>query len=142
MATRHILTSAGLILAFALGALAREHAAPPAQDSVKIKFEHAITNIPEKKMIAVEVDYPPGAKSVSHHHASSAFIYIYVLKGAVRSQVDDQPVKIYKQGESWYEAPGAHHKISENYSSTEPAKLLAVFVVDRASKQLTIPDHK
>lgn len=34
------------------------------------------------------------------------------------------------KGETWYEAPGCHHKICDNYSETETATLLATFVVD------------
>lgn len=35
-----------------------------------------------------------------------------------------------RAGGSWFEAPGCHHKISENESSTEFAKLLATMIVD------------
>src|SRR5689334_17957602 len=87
-------------------------------------------------------DLPPGAKSSSHRHARSAFIYAYVLSGAIRSQVDDQPAKVYGVGEDFYEAPGSHHRVSENASDREPAKLLAVFVVDSSERPLTIPDQK
>jgi quercetin dioxygenase-like cupin family protein len=45
-------------------------------------------------------------------------------------------------GEGWYEDPGAHHRVSENASSTEPASLLAVFVVDTGDRPLTTPDKK
>ena len=47
--------------------------------------------------------------------------------------------RIYRAGESWSEAPGATHSISRNASKTEPAKLLAVFVVDTDDKNLTTP---
>lgn len=115
-----------------------------AQDAPKATpaFKSAIPNVPGKSMIAVVVDYPPGGKSPSHHHAGSAFIYAHVISGAVRSQVDDQPVKVYKAGEGWSENPGAHHRVSENASTTEPAKLLAVFVVDSSEQTLTTPDPK
>jgi quercetin dioxygenase-like cupin family protein len=63
-----------------------------------------------------------------------------VLSGAIRSQVDDAPAKVYGVGESFYEMPGAHHRISENASDREPASLLAVFVVDSNDKPLTTPD--
>ena len=46
-----------------------------------------------------------------------------------------------RAGESWYENPGSHHRVSRNASATEPAKLLAVFVVDTDEKTLTTPDH-
>ena len=105
-------------------------------------FKSAIPNVPGKSLIAVIVDYPPGGKSTSHRHAASAFIYVHVIAGAVRSQVDDQPVKVYKAGEGFSENPGAHHRVSENASATEPAKLLAVFVVDASETTLTVPDPK
>jgi quercetin dioxygenase-like cupin family protein len=65
-----------------------------------------------------------------------------VLSGAIRSQVDDQPARVYRTGETWFEVPGAHHTISENASKTEPARLLAVFIVDSTEEVLTTPDHQ
>jgi quercetin dioxygenase-like cupin family protein len=111
-------------------------------EQVKPVFEHALPNIPGKSMIAVVVTYPPGGKSPAHHHAPSAFIYAHVLSGAIRSQVDDQPAKVYQVGEGFYEVPGSHHRISENASDQQPASLLAVFVVDAKDKVLTTPDQK
>jgi quercetin dioxygenase-like cupin family protein len=111
-------------------------------EEVKTVFEHAIPNIPGKSLVAQVVSYAPGGKSVSHRHAGSAFIYARVLSGAVRSQVNDEPVKVYQVGESWYEVPGSHHKVSENASDREPASLLAVIVVDSSDKPLTTPDKR
>ncbi len=110
--------------------------------TVTPQFSHALPNAPGKSLIAVTVDYPPGAKSGPHTHAKSAFIYGYVVSGAIRSQVDDEPAKVYRAGEAFYEMPGAHHKISENASDTEPARLLAVFVVDANETTLTTPDSR
>lgn len=117
-------------------------AAPRPVETVAPNFAQAIPNIPGKSLVAVVVTYPPGGASLAHRHASSAFIYAYVLEGEIRSSVDDGPVHVYRTGESWYEAPGAHHVISENASNIRPARLLAVFVVDSADKKLTMPDHE
>lgn len=126
-----------LAAAIALGA-------PPAiaqdREQVKVVFEHTLPNIEGKRMVAVMVSYPPGAKSLAHRHAASAFIYAYVLSGAVRSQVGNDPVKVYHAGEGFYEMPGSHHRISENASEKESASLLAVFVVDSKDDPLTTPD--
>jgi quercetin dioxygenase-like cupin family protein len=111
-------------------------------EQVKPVFEHVIPNVKGKSMVAVVVTYPPGGKSLAHHHARSAFIYAYVLSGAIRSQVDDEPAKVYQVGEGFYEMPGSDHRISENASDSNPASLLAVFVVDSKDKPLTIPDKK
>jgi quercetin dioxygenase-like cupin family protein len=111
-------------------------------EQVKPVFEQAIPNIPGKRLVALVVSYPPGGKSPSHWHAGSAFIYAHVLSGAIRSQVNDEPAKVYRVGEGFYETPGSHHKVSENASDREPASLLAVFVVDSEDNPLTTPDQQ
>ena len=107
--------------------------------TVTKNFGAAIPNIPGKSLIAVEVDYAPSAASVPHTHAKSAFIYAYVILGAIESKVNDGETRIYRAGESWSESPGAIHSISRNASKTEPAKLLAVFVLDTNDDPLTTP---
>jgi quercetin dioxygenase-like cupin family protein len=108
-------------------------------ETVQPHFQQAITNIPGKSLVALVVDYAPGGSSPSHTHAKSAFIFAYVLSGEIESQVNDEPARVYRAGESWHETPGSAHKISRNASKTEPAKLLAVFVVDTDDKKLTTP---
>jgi quercetin dioxygenase-like cupin family protein len=87
----------------------------------------------------VLVEYGPGGSSPAHMHPRSAFIYATILEGAIRSQVNDEPAKLYHKGENFSEKPGDRHAVSANASDTEPAKLLAVFVVDTADKELTTP---
>ncbi|MGY2337763.1 cupin domain-containing protein [Pseudomonas sp. SDO5532_S415] len=108
-------------------------------DVVKQNFEQAIPNLPGKSLVAVEVEYPPGGSSLPHAHAKSAFIYAYVISGAIESKVNDGDVRVYRTGESWSEPPGANHSVSRNASKTKPAKLLAVFVVDSNDRELTTP---
>ncbi|WP_407176301.1 cupin domain-containing protein [Bradyrhizobium sp. STM 3562] len=110
-------------------------------ETVTKKFEAAIPNIPGKSLIAVEVDYAPGAASPPHTHAKSAFIYAYVISGAIESKVNDSETRIYRTGESWSESPGSHHSISRNASKTEPATLLALFVLDTNDSPLTTPTN-
>ena len=98
------------------------------------------SNIPGKSLQAVTVSYPPGAKSAAHHHAKTAFIMAYVISGAIRSQLEGEAARVYHAGETWSEAPGAHHTTSENASTTEPAELLAVFLLDTGDGPLTIDD--
>ncbi|HKT96251.1 MAG TPA: cupin domain-containing protein [Paraburkholderia sp.] len=107
--------------------------------TVTPNFEHAIPNIPGKSLTAVVVDYAPGGASPPHEHAKSAFIYAYVVSGAIESQVNDGPKRVYHAGESFFEEPSAIHRVSRNASKTRPAKLLAVFVVDTDDKVLTTP---
>jgi quercetin dioxygenase-like cupin family protein len=120
--------------------------APSAQNADKSKvtlvYDHAIPNVPGKSIRGVLVEYAPGGSSPAHTHPSSAFIYATVLEGMIRSQVNDGPVIIYRAGESFSEYPGDRHGVSENASATEPARLLAVFVVDTKEVDLTTPYDK
>lgn len=102
-------------------------------------FDHALPNVPGKSLRAVLVRYGPGGASPAHTHAPSAFIYATVLEGAIRSRVNDGPERVYRAGESFAEMPGDRHGLSANASATEPARLLAVFVLDTNETVLTTP---
>ncbi|TCR62960.1 cupin domain-containing protein [Bosea sp. BK604] len=103
-------------------------------------YQRALPGIPGKSLKGVLVEYGPGGYSPSHTHAKSAVIYATVIEGSVRSQVGDGPVVTYRTGQNWTELPGDHHRVSANASRVRPAKILAVFVVDDADPELTIPD--
>jgi quercetin dioxygenase-like cupin family protein len=75
-------------------------------------------------------------------HPKSAFIYATVLEGAIRSQLNDGPVTTYTAGQSFSELPGDRHVVSANASTTKPAKLLAVFVLDTNETELVLPLSK
>jgi quercetin dioxygenase-like cupin family protein len=107
------------------------------REHVKLVYDQPLPNVPGKSMKAVLVEYAPGGSSPAHTHPKSAFIYATVLEGAILSQVNGGPVKTYRAGESFSEFPGDHHGVSANASKTEPARLLAVFVVDTDETNLT-----
>jgi quercetin dioxygenase-like cupin family protein len=116
--------------------------APSAASKATVVYEHPLPNVPGKSIKGVVVEYAPGGSSPAHIHAKSAFIYATVLEGSIRSQVNDGPVKIYHVGENFSEMPGDRHSVSANASATEPARLLAVFVVDTSDTVLTAPAPK
>lgn len=109
---------------------------------VTLVYDRELPNVPGKSMRGVLVEYAPGGFSEGHTHPNSAFIYAIILEGAIRSQVNDGPVTVYKAGESFSELPGDRHGVSENASKTKPARLLAVFVVDTSQQELTFPIKK
>jgi quercetin dioxygenase-like cupin family protein len=114
--------------------------APKEKNSkVTLVYQHELPNVPGKSLKGVLVEYGPGGYSPGHTHAKSAFIYATVLEGAIKSKVNDGPVMTYKAGQSFSEMPGDRHGVSANASETEPAKLLAVFVVDTNETELTTP---
>jgi len=55
---------------------------------------------------------------------------------------NDGPVVTYRAGQNFPEMPRDRHTLDENASKTEPAKLLAVFVVGTDEKELLTPLEK
>ena len=125
-----------------LGGIAAASADMPKSKNAKVTlvYQHELPNVSGKSIKGVLVENGPGGYSPGHTHAKSAFIFATVLGGgAIRSQVNDGPVTVYKAGPSWSELPGDRHVVSANASKTKPAQLLAEFVVDTNETELTIP---
>jgi len=102
-------------------------------------YQQAIPNLPGKSIKGVLVEYEPGAVNAAHTHAKSAIIYATVLEGSVLNQLNGGPLRTFTKGQNFTEMPGDRHDVSANASKTEPAKLLAVFVVDTDDVVLTTP---
>ena len=130
MKIRSIVLVATLAAVAAWPSLVSAEAASQERQTITPAFREAIPNIPGKSLVGLVVNYPPGGATQAHYHPRSAFVTGYVLSGSIRSQVNDGKTQVFRAGESWTEPPGAYHPISENASATEPASLLAIFVVD------------
>lgn len=113
------------------------HEAP--EETAAPKFMQALPNVPGKTFSTLIVDFPAGSKARPHRHGQ-AFVYAYVLKGAVRSALDDGPATLYRTGDNWSEPPGARHPLTENASRTQRARLLVVFVANTGDA-LKTPDQ-
>jgi len=127
-----------VVSAFGVGLAMAEDKGP----KVTVVFDHTLPNVPGKSIKGILVEYGPGVASVGHMHPKSAFIYATVLEGAIRTSVNDGPAVIYRAGQNFPEMPGDRHTLDENASKTEPAKLLAVFVVNTDEKELLTPLKK
>jgi quercetin dioxygenase-like cupin family protein len=88
-----------------------------------------LTGIPNKEATMLTVQYLPGGASLPHRH--DAHVFVYVLEGSVKMQVDGQPVMTLTAGQTFYENPGDVHRVSANASATEPAKILVFMVKDK-----------
>lgn len=81
---------------------------------------------PERQMTLVEVVFPPGVGSPPHLHANG--VMAFVVSGSIASKIGDEPERVFRAGEAWWEPPGAVHRVSRNTSSSESARLLAIFI--------------
>lgn len=112
--------------------------APP-HETIAPQFTHVLSNVPGKSFTSVIVSFLPGAKANPHRHGD-AFVYAYVLEGSVRSQIDNEPARVYRQGEDWFEPPRARHTTTENTSQVNAARLLVMFITNTGTP-LKIPDQ-
>ena len=92
-----------------------------------------LIGLPGKEVTMETVEYAPGGKSPPHRH--HAQVFVYVLEGSVRMQVEGSPAVTLGPGGTFYESPDDLHVVSENASTTKPAKFLVVMVTDKAVAQ-------
>ena len=88
-----------------------------------------LPNCPGKSSIGLLVTFPPNAATPPHRHAGAA-VSALVLEGSVLNKMNSDPTRVFDKGGSWFEAPGCHHLVSANLSTTESAKIIATLVVD------------
>ena len=85
-----------------------------------------------------EVTFEPGQEDSPHRHAGPVFGY--VLEGEYEHAIDDEPVRTYKAGETFYEPSGSVHRVARNPSGKTRTRLLAVLLHPRDVKDVTVPE--
>ncbi len=98
-------------------------------------LREAIPSLANHELTAVTVQLPPSAVAAPHRH--EAFVFVYVLEGRVRSQLDEGPPVDFTAGDSWIEPAGVLHSLTQNLSDSESATLLAVFVAQQGARLTT-----
>ena len=92
------------------------------------------------KATTVELTIAPGQSSKPHRHPGPVFGY--VLEGTYEWAINDQPVKTLKAGDTFYEPTMSLHRVSRNPSDKAKTRVLAVLLVPRDAKQLSIPEKQ
>ena len=93
----------------------------------------------ETSATAVEVMFEPGQAGAPHRHPGPAFGY--VLEGEYEWAIDDQPAKILKAGETFYEPGGCLHRVTRNPGKVK-TRVVAWVLHPRDAKELVIPEPK
>lgn len=101
----------------------------------KMLIAEMLSNVPEHVLTAVTIALDPETRVEAHSH--EGFVYVYVLEGTVRSQIDGEDIIEYNAGESWVEPPGVIHTLTHNPSTTHKATILAVFVAREGARLTT-----
>jgi quercetin dioxygenase-like cupin family protein len=84
-----------------------------------------------KEVLMVTVEYLAGGASLPHRH--NAQVFVYVLEGKVRMQVQGSAAVTLGPGETFYEGPEDIHTISANASRTKSARILVFIIKDKGA---------
>jgi quercetin dioxygenase-like cupin family protein len=93
----------------------------------------------ETNATAVEVTLEPGQAGASHRHPGPTFGY--VLEGEYEWGIDDQPARVLRVGETFYEPGECLHRVSRNPGQVK-TRVLAWVLHPRDAKDLVIPEPK
>lgn len=97
--------------------------------AINLVYQYKLTNCPGKSIVGIRIDFPPNGSTPPHRHGGCS-VSAYVVSGSVFNKMNSDPMKVINATETWYEAPGCHHRISDNASKTEPAVVFASMVLD------------
>lgn len=135
-----LVVAAGIVLA-AGGLIAARH-----DEKHSAVRTLAVRDIAEKldgrkaKASMVEVTLQPGQASAPHRHPGPAFGY--VLEGEYEWAIDDNPARILKVGDTFYEPTGCLHRVSKNPGKQGTTRILAMVLHPAEVTEIVIPEKE
>lgn len=139
MVSRNLMVGLAVAVAVSAGITVANHD-DHAPGPVKVV---AVREIVEKvdgqaaKATAVEVTLKPGEMSPPHRHPGP--VLGYVLEGEYEWAIDDQPSRVLKAGETFYEPMGCLHRVSKNAGKTTTRVLAWVIQSREGTPDLVLP---
>lgn len=96
---------------------------------------------PNKEVLMLTVEYPPGTVESAHRHDADAFVY--VLEGSIVMGVAGSEPVTLNPGQTFHEGPNDIHTIGRNASKEKPAKFVVFLLKDRDKPAvLPVDDRK
>jgi len=124
------------------GSILAQHTGKGQEKVTQLSQRHIIEKLDGKESSAtvLEVTFEPGQEGIPHRHAGPVFGY--VLEGEYEHAINDDPVTIYKAGDTFYEPSGCVHRVARNPSKTAKTRLLAVILHPRDAREVTVPEKE
>src|SRR4051812_11253282 len=105
------------ILSLALGATVPVSGADAGTGRATTLMVKELPDLAGKDGMVEVVDFAPGEVSQPHRH--NADLFVYILEGAIVTQVEGGAPKNLKAGDVFYESPTDVHVVSRNASATK-----------------------
>jgi quercetin dioxygenase-like cupin family protein len=131
-----ILACAGLVIAISAtseGVSFAQDAAPPPKVKLLMKNE-VVSSVPSKEAYMIDIDWGVGSSTGRHIHPGDE--YAEIVEGELQLNIEGQPAKIVKAGETYHNLAGIVHE-TKNVSG-KPARSIAVLIIDKG-KPITEP---
>ena len=109
-------------------------AAHEIKPAVKTLLNTPLAGMAGKEANVVLFAVAPGWKIDNHSHPGH--IFVYMLQGSIKIEVEGEPTRVIRPGDVLYEIPD-RNMVANNISSTEGARFL-VFQVGDIGKPLTV----
>lgn len=106
----------------------RTHFSRP-MPGIHLAYQYKLANCPGKSIVGIRIEFPPNGSTPPHRHGGAS-VAACVMSGSVQNKMNNDPMQVIDAEGTWYEAPGCHHRISNNASETEPALVFATMVLD------------
>ena len=102
--------------------------------AVKELMVQELKDIPNREVLMITVEYPPGGADPVHRH--NAYAFVYVLEGSIVMQVKGGKEITLKPGETFYEDRDDVHLVGRNASNTKSAKFVVFILKDKGAPAL------
>jgi len=86
----------------------------------------------------IEVVLEPMAASMPHRHPGP--VVGYVLEGTLEFQIGDQPLRVLRPGDTFFEPKMILHRVARNPDDNRKCRFLVTMVHPTDAKQLVIPE--
>ena len=101
----------------------------------RVVSSEPLSHAPGKRITIAIVTFAPGAWSPPHVHGGT--VNVWVLKGAIRSQLNYGAREVFQPDGTFFEPIGGVHSHSGNMSMTDEAQAMAIFVHDEGATLTT-----
>lgn len=102
--------------------------------TIKELMLQELKDVPNREVLMITVEYPPGGADPVHRHNADAFVY--VLEGSIVMQVKGGKEVTLKPGETFYEDRDDVHLVGRNASNTKSAKFVVFILKDKGAPAL------
>ena len=134
-----ILVAAGIVLGAGAWIAARHDEKHEAVRTLAVRDIVEKLDGKETKATVVEVTLEPGQAGEPHRHPGP--VIGYILEGEYEWAIDDQPARVLRAGETFYEPGGCLHRVSKNPGKVK-TRVLAWVLHPRDARDLVIPEQK